>query len=360
MSSLSYIQAASAHDTRSDDKPMHRRFFIGPMPEKVLPQTEAKVRKNKKRVWFHRVGASPSDGEEDHDSLSGMIQEHAFQFFLSQGGNEEEWGDNEAESVQQEMLRRWRDSEWGSIWKRGMQKTNEPTNRWVGGSFEIGSFLGVNILDEAHAGSSRISASSKRLSPSVKPGPSTKASSSIRPSSPNRIQSAVPTSTAARDTIINHPSELSPSNFPKAAPLLATASAPGPDVLLSPENDHDTGSRRPISDSSTTPLLIPDLDQALPSNVQSDMLRRPFRSSTTLPARSDGNMNGSRSIRPALVPRKSKTVHYMNSPTEALPPAPPTEVLARTGSAVEETSAGATKAAATQDEIVWGDVVMRG
>jgi hypothetical protein len=178
--SSSYLQAASAHGTPSDDKPMHRRFFIGPMPEKVLAQTEAQVRKKKKRGWFHR-SCAPSNGDEaDHDSLSNIIQEHAFQFFISQGGNEEDWGAHEAESIREEMLRRWGDSEWGEIWKRRMQKTHEPINvrQWVGGSFEIGNFLGVNILDEPHAGGSRHTASSKQPSSFIRPGSSTGASSS--------------------------------------------------------------------------------------------------------------------------------------------------------------------------------------
>jgi hypothetical protein len=362
MSSSSYLQAASAHGTRSDDKPMHNRFFIGPMPEKVLSQTEAQVRKKRKRSWLHRSGASPSDEEADRDSLSGIIQEHALQFFISQGGNEEDWGDNEQESVRQEMLRRWKDSEWGSIWKRRMQKTHEPTSRWVGGSFEIGKFLGVNTLDEAHAGSSRHSTSSKGPSSSIRPVSRPTSSMKPSPSTP-QAQLAVLTSTSTENNIVTAPSEAIPSKSLNAVSLVSAASAPGPSVLVPHENANDIGSGRPISDSSTTPLLVPDPDSASLHKARSEVLRRPFKSSITHLARSDGDVNGistPTSKRPAFVPRKSKTVHYRDSPMEASPPAPPTVVLARTGSAVQESSAGATEAAAPQGEMVWGDVVMRG
>jgi hypothetical protein len=113
-----------------------------------------------------------------------------------------------------------------------------------------------------------------------------------------------------------------------------------------------------VSDSSTTPLLFPYSDQAPPSKAHSEVLRKPFGSSMTIPNDADiKDVSTSISARPALEPRKSKSVHYMDSRVH---PAPPTEVLARTGSAVQESSAGAAEATTTQDEIAWGDVVMRG
>jgi hypothetical protein len=365
MSSPSYLQAAAAHGSRSNDKPMHRRVFIGPMPEKVLSQTEAQVRKNlqgRKQPWHHRSRASLNGDEADHDSLSGVIQDHAFQFFLSQGGKEEDWGENEEESVRQEMLKRWKDSEWGSIWKRSKRKVHEPTSRWVGGSFEIGNFLGVNILDEAHTGNSRHSTSSKMPGSSIRPGSSFKPVPSVEPS-PYTTQtlSVVPTSTAS--TVITDPLQLMPTKSPNAVPLLSTASAPGPSALLSPENDHTIGSRRPISDSSTTPLLRPDSGQGPPSKARSEMLRRPIISLSTHSAGNDAGENGISAPtfkRSTFIPRKTKAVHYEDPAMESPPPAPPAEVLARTGNAVQESSAGVIETAVLRDEMVWGDIVMRG
>lgn len=333
------------------------------MPEKVLSQTEAQVRKKKKRVWFHRSHAPPNGDEADHGSLSSIIQEHAFQFFISQGGNEEDWGDHEAESIREEMLRRWGDSEWGNIWKRRMQKTHEPTSsRWVGGSFEIGNFLGVNILDEPHAGGSRHSTSSKQPSSFIRPGSSTRASSSATHNfSTTGTQPADLTFSATENNATTVP-ELLPHKSSHATPLLSTNNAPGPSTLSPPpENAHDVD---PASDTSTTSLLIPDTDQAPPSKAHSDVPRKPFKSSMTIPSRHDTDINlgisKSASRRPALEPQKRKSVHYTDSRAQALSPIPPTEVLARTGSAVQESSAGATEAAATRDEIEWGDIVMRG
>lgn len=302
------------HGTRGSDLPVHRRFFIGPMPEKVISQTEAQVFKKKKRGWFNRSTQLPGDGD-GQDDLSSIIQEHAFQFFLREGGNEEDWEDRAAENVREEMLRQWGNSEWGSVWKRRQKENRAPTSRWVGGSFEIGQFLGVNILDQEAAGSSRHSAFSKGPSSSIRPtlsvnsGPST---------------SRIVSTTAAEGSFIAAPSKLNPPTV--VNPVSLSLSAPGSSSLLQPVNGHDTESRSPVSNSSTTALL-PVVSQ------------------------------------PPLVPKKSKLVHYADQPRAEAPPPPPaapTEVLARTGSAVEDTSAGATENVVTHDEMAWGDVVMRG
>jgi hypothetical protein len=350
MSSSSYVRAPNA---QSDDKPTHRRFFIGPMPEKVVSQTEAQVRQKKKRGLFHHASTTtlPNGGEEDHDSLSAVIQEHAFQFFLSQGGNEEDWGQNE-EGVRQEMLRRWRDSEWGSILKRRNQKTHD-TSRWVGGSFEIGTFLGVTVLNEAHTGGSRHSTSSKGPGSYIKPG------SSITPNLLTK-SSTVPTQIAVERSTAPPATFTEPSNIPEVVQLSSVASTSGPSPLLSPENGHDADLHRPISDLPTTPSLIPDSDQALPSKVRLSALKRPPLA--TIPAKSVNRVSTSTSRPTPLDSQKSKTVRYTDS-ADVPSPAPPTEVLARTGSAVQETSAGAaeaTEATVTQDGMDWGDVVMRG
>ena len=308
----SQLQPFDAHGARHCGQPAHRRVFIGPMPEKVLSQTEAQVRKKKKRGWFNRSTPLPDDGDGP-DDLSNIIEEHAFQFFLGQGGNEEDWGDNEAESVRKEMLRRWGESEWGSEWKRRKAEKHTPANRWVGGSFEIGNFLGVNIIDqEPTGGSSRHSAFSKGPSSSIRPNSSAESGPST-----SRIHQAGLPSNVAGNSLVTAPSKLNPS---AVIPLHSTASVAGPSSIIPPTDSHDTESRSPVSNLSTAALL------AGPSQ-------------------------------PAIAPRRSKMVHYADRPaTEGLPPAPPTEVLARTGTAVEDTSAGAT----APHEMTWGDVVMRG
>ena len=52
---------------------------------------------------------------------------------------------------------------------------------------------------------------------------------------------------------------------------------------------------------------------------------------------------------------KGKKVHYADEP-----PAPPGEVLDRSGTEVNETSAGAAVQATAENQVAWGDVIMRG
>lgn len=357
--SLSILPTASAHGTRNDDQPTHRRFFLGPMPDKILSKTEAQVKKKKKRGWFTR---SAPEGKDAHNvSLSAIIQDHAFEFFLREGGHEEDWGEHQERSMREEMLRRWGDSEWGHVWRRRHSEDRARASRWVGGSFEIGHFLGVNILDEERASSSRYSASSRRLGSSIRPSFSTRPSTARTPSNiTSLILKPAPASTTAEETFVTAHSNIDPSVSENTIPLPSTTHGQGGSLLPPTSNSHDPDSR-PISASSTTALILPQADQPMPlPKARSEVIRRPILRSST----SDGLANGTAiniSKRSALIPGRSKTVHYMDSPTREHPPAPPGEVLARTGSAVEDTSAGAVENSSTQeDDLVWGNVVMRG
>jgi hypothetical protein len=117
-----------------------------------------------------------------------------------------------------------------------------------------------------------------------------------------------------------------------------------------------------MTDSSTG-LLRPNLE--LPSKARTEtVIRKPIiKLPSTFGAKSDTRLNA-----PAAVKGKAKTVHYPDSPelsfdTPSMPstPAPPNEVLRRTGSQVEGTSAGAVaRAIAHEENDVEGDVIMRG
>ncbi|KAF7365311.1 hypothetical protein MVEN_00403100 [Mycena venus] len=147
------------------------------MPEKVVPLPEATPSKGKKKRR-HLLGSGDRDDEDAH--ISQIIKEHAFAFFIQQGGNEEDWEETREQSVREEMLRRWRDTEWGAILGRQRQSKEPKAKRWIGGSFEIGDILGVNILQEP-AESIRERMSNRSTRSSRRPG----ASSSHLPSSSN-------------------------------------------------------------------------------------------------------------------------------------------------------------------------------
>jgi hypothetical protein len=120
----------------------HRRLFVGPMPEKVISQTQLQGRSNRRRGWFYTSSETPTSDEVDA-SMSRAIKDHAFKFFLHHGGKAEDWGENEERNTTEDMIRRWKSSEWGKIWSR---KEKLQSSRWVGSTFEIGSFLGVSLF----------------------------------------------------------------------------------------------------------------------------------------------------------------------------------------------------------------------
>ncbi|KAJ7644051.1 Pleckstrin homology domain-containing protein [Roridomyces roridus] len=103
----------------------HKRVFIGPLPDKLV---DADI---------------PSKAD---DNLAHLFKEHAFAFFINQGGHEEDWEESREQSVGEEMLRRWRETEWGIIRRRKQTKTKQ---LWIGSSFEVGNILGVNVLEES-------------------------------------------------------------------------------------------------------------------------------------------------------------------------------------------------------------------
>ena len=110
---------------------------------------------------------------------------------------------------------------------------------------------------------------------------------------------------------------------------------------------------RPESAHSTTPLMedppritvndIPWRGDSYMSTIPSNrVIRSGIAVQSTL-----SNGSGVRG--------KGKTVHYADEQ-----PAPPIEVLTRTGDQVEDTSAGAALQATVENQIEWGDVIMRG
>ncbi|KAJ7784673.1 Pleckstrin homology domain-containing protein [Mycena metata] len=250
----------------------HRRVFIGPMPEKVVPMNPAP--KDKKRRHFR---AGSTDGDDD-DNISKIIREHAFAFFIQEGGNEEDWGREGAEP-----------------------RSLKQAKKWIGGSFEVGDILGVNILHEpAESIRDRMSMRSDRTS--------------------NR-------------------SARSPRRPGMVLFLLALASPRGrvyrDDLVLHPE---------------------PRLDTAPPSGrrAQSDFAARPVLESSAPAVKSDTHV-------PVIAKQRERAVHYADPPTRetgsgAESPAPPSEVLERSSSELPGTSA---EAMSTTREVPWGEVVMR-
>lgn len=280
----------------------HRRRFIGPMPERVVTRlTEGPASANKSRGLFSRSRGTTVEDAGVRDA----IREHALQFFLGHGGRKEDWGETQERHVREEMYRHYRQSEWGRARERKRNAKYDKT--WVGTSFDVGVFLGVDVLGSG-------------VGP-VLPQSGTE----VGPSSTSQ---AVRSSTAA-ETFVTAPS----------MPMQE-----GPSYL----SVH--GATGPGSEGSTTPLLqegqLPQIrvnDATWSSSSLDTTSRRAVRSEEGVPPTGPVSKG------------KGKTVHYVDEE-----PAPPDEVLERRASEVQDTSAGAAWQATAENQVEWGDVIMRG
>jgi hypothetical protein len=130
----------------------HRRIFIGPLPEKLLSQTEAYARKRHHKDIFLGRTSAPDGASNGVGHISQIIKDHAYEFFVREGGRREDWSAEEERSKAEALLHKWNQSEWGTIWHRRKQRRGEvrdaPYSRWVGGSFEVGDMFDVSVLDD--------------------------------------------------------------------------------------------------------------------------------------------------------------------------------------------------------------------
>ncbi|KAF5382546.1 hypothetical protein D9615_002957 [Tricholomella constricta] len=330
------IAVSAPDDTPPDPRhhDAHRRVFVGPMPERVISQTEAHIQKKKeKRGIFRSVSAN-----EPWDDIPEIIKQNAFSFFIREGGRPEDWGEDEERTVVEEMFRRWMSSEWGNIWRHRRQKKaaaqNRQTSHWVGGSFEIGRFLGINILRETESTRERLSmasGSARRIS-----------------TTDTHDRPPVTGSSTGHETFITAPS---------------TSNLIPPISRLKPDPGHsEMGNSNSIVGSllgsSSTSLLRPALERINEesSKARTEVVSRPTFKPPSFAALSD-------SVVPADRKGKARLVHYADISHEETP-APPSEVLERTGhESLQDTSAGATAAAVPESpsppSLDWGDVVMR-
>ena len=304
----------------------HRRRFIGPMPENVLASEAAANRQAQKRRWFAsgtKATATPQ-GDEDHCIVRDVIKAHAYEFFKGHGGKDEDWGEEEETSVREEMLQRWKQSEWG---KSLNTKESGTKNRWVGASFDIGTFLGVSILDKGPLTTS--------------PTPSPPASPTKSTSTPS-IQTGKHSS--AMETFITAPSQL-PLRSPTRRNGLASGTLsdlqnppPNPTPATLSDGRPETSAEDSLQSSSHVMdrLQVPDMTSVAQSNSTAD-----------------------RPATPSQPQGKKKQVRYDDNTFEEEPTSP-SSVLARSGQEVAGTSAGAAEVACADITPEEGGVLMRG
>ncbi|EGO23992.1 hypothetical protein SERLADRAFT_439300 [Serpula lacrymans var. lacrymans S7.9] len=301
------------------------------MPEKVVSQTEEDVGR-KKLGWFHLSDMISTNEDTD---MPRMLERHAFHLFVRQGGKPEDWGEHAHNTVREEILQRWKTSEWGGFRKRKV-KDGSTSRRWVGGSFQVGSFLGLDVLEEGLE--SVESSNSDMVSVQGSQDTSERATGTH----------AVTASSATGQSFMTARSQLTPDAQDEESHSVSHSSHDHSDLL------------RTDSVSSSTALLVASVTPSEePSNLsQTD--RRPFdneRNSVRGAANNTTDKNP-RQIRSSFFKSKDrdkgkqKQVHYSDyQPAQPSgSPAPPSEVLSRSGDEIEGTSAGATSGSAPQKE----------
>jgi len=185
-----------------------RRIFIGPMPEKVVAHMENQVKRQravgeltltqledlapeksevvKKVVKRHAGrfmehyrqnrreaearGEGADEGTEEMAiaspsarhrimrrlrrkrtrSAAGSSGGHTDQHEDNSDSSSDSWDEDEEQNVVEDLLQKWKDSEWGKAWKhrhgkRRMEKL--APQHWLGGTFEVGTLFGVNLLE---------------------------------------------------------------------------------------------------------------------------------------------------------------------------------------------------------------------
>lgn len=310
------------------------RFFLGPLPERVVSSAQHLVTNpvHRPRGFFSFTQAQQTSSEEAEEPIEELIGQYAYAFYLKLGGSEEDWNEEQEIHVKKEMLRRWKESAWGRLWRRRKESPNTAHARWVlpndAGFFQVGEFLGLNTHAEPASRGSRLTPASGS---SARAGP---------PTSP------VYSSATARDSFVTARSHVSPepetepprsSSLPPIASISSNGSygihAVTSSTNLIPVNEGDRPSERHRTRTGPTDA-VPSLKPAL-------------RVRALTQAKSDSAIDGTTSATFDLSGSgKGKTKKAVRLPSDPLhytipapPPVSPGEVLERTGSELQGTSA---------------------
>ncbi|KAF9481182.1 hypothetical protein BDN70DRAFT_855567 [Pholiota conissans] len=309
---------------------IHRRIFIGPMPERVISTKEERVNLKKSKNTLGSVFSLTLEPDRPHngdkvEDVARMIKAHAFRFFLHEGGNPENWDDQQEDIIADELTIRWKDSDWGKLWSHRHHRRKNfigglANNQWFGTSFEVGNLLGVNLLQGgAHLYdiNPQLASSKACTVISFQEGRSDIQAESVPLQS--NASAKVPPSMSHTDMTSS-----------KASRYESVLESP---MVNEPETRNDSGPDEPTPASSIT--------------AQTEMLP------------STANAKG-----------KAKVVHYedfdnvdSSSPFEL--PAPPEVVLSRADTTIEPVSNSSASALAldsaepSPDDMKWGDIILR-
>jgi len=312
---------------------VHHRIFVGPMPEKIIAHGESQGKKKKINIGSvlslgfdtEAEGSSVGHGDKSED-VSRVLKENALRFFIHRGGNIEDWGEEAEQNILEDMVKHWKESEWGQLWhRRHHRRKKEPqrVDQWFGKSFEIGNLLGLNMMEE----SGHLTERSQPLPSSREPEPV------VAPDAAIASNLSVYPTTATGQTFVTANSEFSENVLPEESRIPES----------SPQAGAQTGSSSPAS--SHMGLL----------QKQRDIEAR-------APGPSSKNV-GASLLSIADTKGKAK-VHYSDTSvarSTSQRPVPAEEVLSRTKDTVERnTSLAATVTEDADQNFRWGDALLKG
>lgn len=300
--------------------------------------------------------------------LTRFIYQNAKEFFLRHGGREEDWGEATEYRESELVLTKWLASEWGRIYRsirrkkshqsKGLLKSGPNfqlwTNfTWVGDSFEVGDFMGVNVLTKTLSRSPRSQRTnhSSNLTRTLSKFSDTSGISSAPPSPsplPKSLRKDKQKAFSQLDSNSNVSSYMTArSNVSPSTQNITNLVPPSTDYINElPLATHDdsTTSNTPLL--PTTPprskLQLPP-DRLNPGSISPNTKKDrsvyfSIPESPTAQARKSSKGKGRETAEIGTISGYNDRVGVM---IDEIEPAPPDEVLARTGSQIEEASAGA-------------------
>ncbi|KAF8555219.1 hypothetical protein OG21DRAFT_1476557 [Imleria badia] len=281
-----------------------------------------------------------------------VLDRNAEAFFLRQGGRAEDWGDAARENVRDELMKRWQECPWARALRHTTHRHGGVgITHWVGSTFEVGSILGVDVLDN-HAPTSTAPLvapeAPQQQQDSQASYASTTALSSIAPRSywTARSHLSPPSPQGSSSTASlpeQHGGEL--SAFSSGAPLVAAVSAPSFPTNYVPQQGNvalRSILKHPMGPSSSTK---PRIKHRVVSLLDRDAKRKV----QLWPKESRASRDGADAGTPSLEGEQEQADER---------PVSPAAVLARTGNEVVECSAGAT-AGGTPSHVGPGDIFLR-
>ena len=314
-------------------------MFLGPMPIYTLPPV-SRIREEEEAAEF--------------------VSQHGLRIFLQQGGHVEEWTEAKAHEYKERLKQNILESvAWHalskSISKGKFKKGMMPTVEWRGDSFEIGKVFGVEVnlmlasLSQEDGQRSQFSGDTASMARRTKSAatvhwdePHGNTLLDVQSSSPNIAASLTKASSASR-----------PSHLPahRSAPTVPVAGASDGTKNNAGESDGSPSSQTPLYHDALSTLGSPTRHQHAPT--VSTGVKDAIADAASPSATHDKGRLNLKSIlqRPGVNKGKGKAVRYATtpriagSPTGNRSPAPPEEVLNRSGAEVEDSSAAAAAAA---------------